>query len=52
MVMERFGSVVIEATEVVAARFWMKFAVARAEVKYRFDPPSARAFVFVAEKYE
>jgi len=35
---ERFGSVVMEETEVVAARFETKLLVARALVKYRFEP--------------
>jgi hypothetical protein len=43
---ERFGSAVILAIEVVAARFPTNDEVARADVKYRFVP-SARALVVV-----
>ena len=46
--MARFWSVVILATDVVAARFETKFAVARGVVKYRFAMPSSKASVVVA----
>ena len=44
---ERFGSEVMETTEVVAARFETKFEVARAVVKYRLVGPSSKPSVVV-----
>jgi hypothetical protein len=52
LVIERLGSAVIDAIDDVAERFAMKVLVARAEVKYWFVRPSARASVVVAWKNE
>ena len=50
LVMERLESVVMEATEVVAAKLVTKFEVARGVVKYRLLP-SASAVVVVAARF-
>ncbi len=50
LVMARFESVVMEATDVVAAKLVMKFEVARGVVKYRLLP-SASAVVVVAARF-